>query len=108
MACRLTSVATIRHFSAPIGSEVTVRIKTNSAGADIVNIRYAGSEAVRVAPFEFKVQAGTNLLVVLVRSPIHGARLQFIEADEGGAEQLLDEYDFDALTPARVYTIHGV
>jgi hypothetical protein len=109
MACELTPSTTAREdFNGNSGSTVSVKLKGPAGkGAEIVHIRYAGTEIVSQPPFQFTIRKGAKMLVVLAEASEPGVLLQFIEECTAGGEQVLDRFHFDPMNPARGYIVRG-
>ena len=110
MACCLTPSTTSKEdFTAPVGSDVTIKLKgPTGTGAKILHIRYAGGEVDLTPPLQFTVKTGAKMLVVLAEASKPGALLQLIEDCGGGVEQVVDRFHFDPMNPARGYIIRGL
>jgi len=109
MPCQLRPSTTSREdFLGAIGAKVTVKLKGPAGkGAEIVHIRYAGTEIDTEPPFEFTIKKGAKFLVVLAEASEAGILLQLVEECGGGGEQVLDRFHFDPMNPARGYIIRG-
>jgi hypothetical protein len=109
MACCLTASTTAREdFLANTGRVVTIKLKgPPGKGAELVHIRYAGTEIDLDPPLQFTVKAGAKMLVVLAEASQAGVLLQLIEECDGGTEQVLDRFHFDPMNPARGYIVRG-
>ncbi|HYI97663.1 MAG TPA: hypothetical protein VEX68_29255 [Bryobacteraceae bacterium] len=109
MPCQLTPSTTAREdFLGTSGSKVTVKLKGPAGkGAEIVHIRYAGTEIDTESPFEFTLRKGAKFLVVLAEASEAGVLLQLIEECGSGDEQVLDRFHFDPMNPARGYLVRG-
>jgi hypothetical protein len=109
MACCLELSTSFKEdFIGEVNSNVTIKL-TGPAGAaaEIVHIRYAGEPVDDEAPYQFKIQPGAKMLVVLAEASKPGALLQLIE-DCGGKEQVIDRFHFDPMNPARGYIVRGI
>src|SRR5512146_741925 len=100
MACSLTPTTTSNeNYTAPVGATVTIALKAPAGvKAELVHIRYAKEAIDDAAPFQFEVQAGGRILVVLVEAPKPGALLSLIEQC-GSTQQVLDVFHYDPLSP---------
>lgn len=109
MSCNLTPSTTAREdFLGATGVKVVVKLKgPTGTGAEIVHIRYAGTEIDTESPFEFTIRKGVKFLVVLAEASEAGALLQLIEECGNGDEQVLDRFHFDPMNPARGYLVRG-
>lgn len=109
MACSLTPSTTAREdFTGKTGSTVTLTLKApDSAGLEIVGLRYAREAVDLEEPFEFDIKAGPNFLTVLVEGSKPGILCQLIEVC-GTDQQVIDRFFYDPMTPARGYIIRGV
>jgi len=110
MSCCLTSSTGAREdFTAATGCEVTLILKgPKNTGAQIVHIRYAGTHIDTDPPFQFKVNKGARVLIVLAEASKAGTLLQLIEKCEDGTEQVVDRFYYDPMNPARGYIIKGL
>ena len=108
MPCCLTLSTTSKEdFLGKVGCNVTIKLKGPSdAGAEIVHIRYAGQPIDDVEPFQFEIEKGAQMLVVLAEASKPGAVLQLVE-DCGGSAQVIDRFHFDPMNPARGYILRG-
>jgi len=109
MACGLRKSTSFKEdFIGEAGSTITVKIAGPSdAGAEIVNIRYAGEPVDNQEPFKFDIQPEAKMLVILVEATKPGVLLQLVE-DCGGSEQVIDRFHFDPKNPARGYIVLGI
>ena len=108
MACCLKVSTTAKEdFTGDTGCETTLTIKApRGAAAEILHIRYAGTEIDAEAPFEFTIKQGRRMLIVLFACSKPGAVLQLVEVC-GAAEQVIDRHNFDPRNPARGYVVLG-
>jgi hypothetical protein len=108
MPCGLTVSTTFDcDFIGEVGSEITLTVNgPQDTGAKILHIRYAGEEIDATAPFQFTVQEGLKLLIVLAESSAAGSPLRLIE-DCGNTEQVLRNFFYDPQSPARGYIVKG-
>lgn len=109
MACSLSPSTTAREdFTGKTNSTVTVSLQgPANAGAEIVHLRYASDSVDLEEPFQFKIQAGANFLVVLIEASKPGVLCQLIE-NCGTTTQVLDRFHYDPMNPARGYIIRGL
>jgi hypothetical protein len=110
MSCCLTpSIGAREDFIAKAGCTVTLILKgPENTGAEIVHIRYAGTEIDAEPPFQFKVRKGPRILIVLSEASTAGAMLQLVEQCNDGTEQVVDRFYYDPMNPARGYIIKGI
>ena len=108
MACCLEVSTTAKEdFVGDTGCATTLTIKgPRGAAAEILHMRYAGTEIDAEAPFEFTIKKGRRMLIVLVDCSKPGAVLQLIEVC-GATEEVIDRYNFDPRNPARGYIVLG-
>ena len=108
MACCLTpSSGATEDFIGDTGCEVTLTLPgPRGTGAEILHIRYAGTEIDTEAPYQFTVKNGRRFLVVLCAASKPGALLQLVEMC-GENEQVIDRFNFDPRNPARGYIVLG-
>jgi hypothetical protein len=109
MSCQLTHSTTAREdFLGQAGATVTIKLKgPAAAGAEIVHIRYAGTEIDSEPPFQFTIRKGAKILVVLAEASEAGVLLQLVEVCGDGEEQVLDRFHFDPKNPGRGYIVKG-
>ncbi|PYS50434.1 MAG: hypothetical protein DMG13_21000 [Acidobacteria bacterium] len=109
MACGLKLSTTSREdFIGKTGTTVTLKLTGPSgAGAEIVHIRYAGEAVDDDEPFQFEIDQGAKMLVVLAEASKPGALLQLVE-NCGDSEQVIDRFHFDPMNPARGYIVRGI
>jgi hypothetical protein len=107
MACCLTpSTSATEDFHGDEGCKVTLTLKgPKGAGAEILHIRYAGSEIDTEAPYQFTIKSGRRFLIVLVDCSKPGVVVQLVE--KCNDEQVIDRFNFDPRNPARGYIILG-
>ncbi len=107
MPCKLKVISGTT-FEGTVNNEITVALTGPSgSGAKINHIRYAGTEVDATPPYQFTIKKGSKLLVVLAEASKPGATLRLSEVC-GNKKQLLHEFHFDPLNPARGYIIKGV
>lgn len=111
MACRLTpSTSATEDFHGDEGAKVTLTLKgPKGAGAEILHIRYAGTEIDTEEPYQFTIKSGRRFLIVLVDCSKPGVVVQLVEkcGDTRNDEQVIDRFNFDPRNPARGYIILG-
>jgi len=109
MACGLRLSTSFKEdFIGEVSSTITVKITGPSgAAAEIVHIRYAGDPIDDEEPYQFDIQPGAKMLVILVEASKPGVLLQLVE-DCGGSEQVIDRFHFDPKNPARGYIVRGI
>jgi hypothetical protein len=109
MACNLKLSSTAdADFVGNVGSNATLLLTSaDDPVADIVTVRYAGQD-VGGPPFQFSIQAGMKLLVVLVEATVPGALLELREDCGDGSSNLLDSFHYDPGNPANGYVVKGI
>ena len=109
MSLKLTPSTTSREdFTGTTGQTVTVIIKAPQASdAEIVHIRYAGTEIDSTPPFQFTIRKGAKFLVILAEASQAGILLQVVEVGSDGEKQVIDRFHYDPMNPARGYIIRG-
>lgn len=97
MGLQLTPSTTSREdFTGTTGQTITVLIRApQGSDAEIVHIRYAGTEIDSTPPLQFTIRKGSKFLVILAEAAQPGILLQVIEVGGDGEKQVIDRFHYD-------------
>ena len=109
MACILAATGKTRQFTAPVGSQVTLRLQgPDKAGAMFLEVRYSGTQRDTEPPFQFNVKEGKRPVVIVFSASKPGIRLTLFEVCNDGSETKLDRWKYDPVNDSRVLWVDGV
>lgn len=105
MSCSLTiSTGAEEDFTGAVGAEVTLGVA--GKGVSLVHVRY-GDQPITSDPPVFTILDGATMLVVVAEATKPGALVQLLEVCGGSAKQVLNQFHFDPMNPARGYVVRG-